>query len=228
MAYRFYGAFLAAKVAVLDDRGHARPPSARRRGLPSRPTSGAVRAPLRGDRRARAAGRAGAGGAVGLLPRLRLDRGRAPAWPARCTTSWSCGPRCARTACRCRSWPGAPSGRCPGSTASIATLFIVVVTLASVATVVVNALCESSLGHVHDHRHDPRGAAHRTVDVQDPAGPYRGGVGGRRDHRDAGRHLRQAVRRDRRWAATWSSAKTRLSIMLPITPPSPRSCRSGC
>ena len=52
-------------------------------------------------------------------------------------------------------------GPVAGATTAIATLFIVIAVLASVAIVVVKALSHSSVGHVHDPRDDPRRAADR-------------------------------------------------------------------
>ena len=67
IAYRYYSAFLAAKVAALDDsRVDAGPPLQRRPELPPDEQVGAVRPPLRRHLRRRAADRPGAGDPVRL------------------------------------------------------------------------------------------------------------------------------------------------------------------
>ena len=148
VAYRFYGAFLAAQVAVLNDaQRHARPPAPRRRRLSPHAAAGALRRPFCRDCRPRAAGRARcwpsqwgyfpgfawivigaclAGGVhdfVVLLASVRQDGLSLP--------------KIAREPARARS---------PASTTTLATLFIVIATLAGVAMVVVNALSESAWG----------------------------------------------------------------------------------
>ena len=68
------------------------------------------------------------------------------AWPARCTTSSSCGPRSGAAAAR---WPRSPAteiGPVAGTTAAIAILFIIVIALAGLGLAVVNALQESAWG----------------------------------------------------------------------------------
>ena len=72
-------------------------------------------------------------------------------------------------------------GPVSGVTTTVATLFIVVATLAGVAMVVVKALEREPLGDVYDHRDDPRGPADRLLDVHDPARPHRRGLDHRRD-----------------------------------------------
>ena len=77
IAYRYYSAFLAAKVAALDDSPRdAGPPLQRRPELPSDQQVGAVRPSLRRHLRRRAAHRAGAGDPVRLHagPALAGDR----------------------------------------------------------------------------------------------------------------------------------------------------------
>ena len=77
IAYRYYSAFLAAKVAVLDDsRHHARPHAQRRPELPPHEQVGAVRPSLRGHLRRGAADRAGAGDPVRLPAGPDLAGGR--------------------------------------------------------------------------------------------------------------------------------------------------------
>ena len=68
IAYRFYARFIATRVLGVDDR---RPPgrTARQRpGLPADRPAGAVRSPLRGHRRGRPTGRACPGRQMGYLP----------------------------------------------------------------------------------------------------------------------------------------------------------------
>ena len=77
IAYRFYSKFIAEKVLQLDDVAHdARGAAQRRHGLRADQQVRALRPPLRGHRRRRAAGRAGARRADGLPARHALDSGR--------------------------------------------------------------------------------------------------------------------------------------------------------
>ena len=145
--YRYYSAFIAAKVMALDDtRDDAGAHEVRRRELLPDEALGALRPSLRGDRRRRTARRAGARRAVRLGARLHLARRRRAASPAPSTTRSRCGPRRAAAAAR---WPRsrAPkSARVAGITAAIAILFILVIALAGLGIVVVNALAESAWG----------------------------------------------------------------------------------
>ena len=114
VAYRFYGAFLAARVAVLErPERHPRPSAPRRHRLPAHAAAGAVWRPFRRDRRAGAAGRPGAGLAMGLFSRLLLDhhrrlpggrgsrlRGAAGLGAARRHVAAEDRPRSARSDCR--------------------------------------------------------------------------------------------------------------------------------
>ena len=146
VAYRYYSAFLVAKVAVLDD---SRPTPAHRLrdGVDYHPTNKYV---LFGHHFAAIAG---PGPLVG--PVLAAQWGYFPGFiwlvVGACVAGavhdfvilWASTredglslPKLARRTI----------GRLSGTTASIATLFIIVATLASVATVVVNALSESSWG----------------------------------------------------------------------------------
>ena len=70
IAYRYYSAFLAAKVPASTTVGDAGPPLQRRPELPPDEQVGAVRPPLRRHLRGRAADRPGAGDPVRLLPGL--------------------------------------------------------------------------------------------------------------------------------------------------------------
>ncbi|MDH7570262.1 MAG: carbon starvation CstA family protein, partial [Armatimonadota bacterium] len=146
VAYRFYGVFLATKVAVLDD---SRPTPAHRLrdGVDYHPTNRLV---LFGHHFAAIAG---PGPLVG--PVLAAQWGYLPGYLWIVIGACLAGavhdfvillasvrhdglslPKIAR----------ANIGRFSGTTASIATLFIVICTLASVSIVVVNALSESSWG----------------------------------------------------------------------------------
>ena len=80
IAYRYYSAFLATKVWMLDD-ARTTPAHTKYDGANYYPTSqvGDVRPPLRGHHRRRTAGRPDAGGAVRLRARLHLaGRRRVP------------------------------------------------------------------------------------------------------------------------------------------------------
>jgi carbon starvation protein len=146
VAYRYYSAFLAAKVAVLDDK-RATPAHRLHDGVDYHPTNKYV---LFGHHFAAIAGPGPLVGPVlaaqwGYLPGyIWLVIGACLAggvhdfvvlWASVREDGLSL-PRLARR----------NIGRVSGVTASIATLFIIIVTLASVATVVVNALSDSPWG----------------------------------------------------------------------------------
>ncbi len=77
IAYRYYSAFIAARVMSLDDaRIDAGAHPERRPELPSDPPAGAVRASLRRHHRRRASHRPGARGTVRLRARAHLARRR--------------------------------------------------------------------------------------------------------------------------------------------------------
>ena len=77
IAYRYYSAFIATRIWMLDDaRVDAGPYQVRRRQLLPHQPLGPVRPPLRGHHRSRTAGRSDAGGAVRLRARPDLA-----AWP---------------------------------------------------------------------------------------------------------------------------------------------------
>ena len=147
VAYRFYGAFLAAKVAVLNDQTrHARPPAPRRRRLPTYPAAGAVRRSFCGHRRARGRWWARCWRPNGGIFPASAGSSWGPVWPAGFTISWCCLasvrkdglslPKIARDAISPLS----------GVVTTVATAFIIVATLAGVAIVVVNTLSESAWG----------------------------------------------------------------------------------
>ena len=145
VAYRLYGAFLAARVAVLNDKNitpAASPP--RRHRLSAHPAwccsvCISPRSPARDRWWARA------GVPMGVFSRLHLDhhRGLPGRRGARFRDPAGLGaedglslPKIARELL----------GPISGVTTTLATLFIIIATLAGVAKVVVNALSESSWG----------------------------------------------------------------------------------
>ena len=107
-------------------------------------------------------------------------------------------------------------GPVAGITTAIATLFIVIAVLASVAIVVVKALSHSSWGMFTILVTIPAALLTGAVDVQDPARASGRGLGHRRDDRDAGRDPGQAVRRLGAGATCLIFSEQTLSIMLPI------------
>ena len=227
VAYRFYGAFLAAKVAVLNDqRDHARPPAPRRRRLSSHAAAGAVRRPFCRHRRLGPAGRTGAGRTVGL--------------PA--GFSWIVVGSClaggvhdfvvllASVRQDGKSLPQIARnllGPVAGTAATLATLIIIVATLAATAKVVVNALNESAWGMFTIVATIPAALFTGFWMNKDPARPRRRGLADRRDDRRTGRGLRQAVRRFRvpRLLGVFQGNSCRSSCRS--TRQSSRSCRSG-
>lgn len=146
VAYRFYGAFLAAKVAVLDDL-RATPAHRLRDGVDFHPTNKWV---LFGHHFAAIAGPGPLLGPVlaaqwGYLPGLSWIvigaclAGGAHDFVILLASVRQGGISLPRIARR-------NIGRVAGVTTSVATMFIIVCTMASVAIVVVNALAESSWG----------------------------------------------------------------------------------
>ncbi len=136
IAYRYYSAFIAAKVLCLDDSaGHAGAPAQRRAQLrpdqpagccsaiTSRPSPGA--GPLIGPV---------AGGAVRLSARLPVDPVRRGARRRRARLRHPDGLACAATAGRSPRSRARSSGRRSGSIAGVAILFIVIIALAAWAT----------------------------------------------------------------------------------------------
>ena len=157
VAYRFYGAFLAAKVAVLNDRQrHARPPAARRRRLSSHAAAGAVRRPFCRHRRLGAAGRTGAGVAMGLFSRLLLDRHRLVPGRRRSRLRGAAGLGAAGRQVAAEDRPRPAWARLAGIATTVATLLIIVTTLAGNGQGGRQRPERKRLGHVHDRRHDSR------------------------------------------------------------------------
>ena len=171
IAYRYYSAFIAAKIMALDDSRVTPAHTQVRRAqlLPDEPL-GAVRPPFRGDRRRGSAHRAGAGGAVRIRARAASGWSAASAWPAPSTTSsslWASTRRGGRSLAEM-----ARTGDRPGRrrlTAAIAILFIIIIALAGLGLAVVNALAESAWGDVHHRRDDPARALHGLPHVRSGA-----------------------------------------------------------
>ena len=207
IAYRYYSAFIAAKVWCWTTRASRRRTRSTTAPTTTRPAVGAVRPPLRGHHRRRAAGRPGAGGAVRLRARLHLAASPASASPARCTT---------------RSALWASTRRGGRSLAEIARTEI-----GPVAGVTGRhrdplhprrragrprhrrrqRAGRQRVGHVH-HRHDhPARHVHGLLHVQVAQGPDQGSDDHRRHADAAGRGLRQERRRVVR-SATGSSCRT--------------------
>ena len=195
VAYRLYGAFLAARVAMLDDR-RPTPAHRLRDGCDYHPTNNWV---LFGHHFAAIAG---PGPLIG--PVLAAQWGFAPGF------IWIVIGACLAGAVhdfvilwasvrqRGLSLPKIARqtiGPVSGVTTSIATLFIIICTLASVAIVVVKALAESSWGMFTILVTIPAALVTGLWMYKIRPGPDRRGVGDRRDARDGGRDLRPAVRR---------------------------------
>ena len=87
IAYRYYSAFLAARVAVLDDSAdHARPIASTTARTLTRPTAGCCSAIISRRSRRGPADRPGAGDPVRLPARAWSGWSSASAWPARSRT----------------------------------------------------------------------------------------------------------------------------------------------
>ena len=194
VAYRFYGAFLAARVAVLNDKT-VTPAHRLRDDIDYQPTRRLV---LFG---VHFSAIAGPGPLIG--PVLAAQWGFLPGF------TWIIVGAClaggvhdfivlvASVRCNGLSLPKIARnllGPIAGTATTIATLFIIVATLAGVAMVVVNTLKGKRLGHVHDRRHHPGGAGDGILDVQDPPGPRGRGLDHRHGPGVPGGGFRQAVR----------------------------------
>ena len=172
IAYRYYSAFLAARVAVLDD-SRVTPAHTLNDGqnLPPDEQLGALRPPLRGDLRGRAADRAGAGDPVRLPAgpdlaggrRLPGRRGAGHARPGRLGPPRRPEPG--------RDRPRPRSARSPASATAIAILFIIIIALAGLGIVVVKALGGEEVPMKAGHRARlPRRAGDRQAMIE-PDGP---------------------------------------------------------
>ena len=117
---------------------------------------------------------------------------------------------------RCPRSPASCSARSPASITTLATLFIIMATLAGVGQRRGQRPERKRLGHVHHRGDDPRRAVDRAVDVQDSARPRRRGLAHRRQPGAAGRDLGQAIRRFRPAAIICFFSKPQLSIILPV------------
>ena len=155
VAYRFYGAFLAARVAVLND-ARLTPAHRLRDNVDYCPTRRLV---LFG---AHFAAIAGAGPLLGRswppngdISRVHVDRRRGLSGGRGPRLRRPAGLRAAGRAVAAEDRRQA-AGTGSGTITLVATLFIVIATLAGAGMAVVNALSEG-LGGVRDRRHDSRG-----------------------------------------------------------------------
>ncbi len=149
IAYRFYSRFIATKIFALDaNRDDAGRAAQRRSRLRADESLDRVRPPLRGHRRSRAARRADARGAVRVPARRDLDHRRRRARRRGPGLRDPLRRRCAATESRSGRWRRRRSARSPGYTALVAVLGIMIVLIAVLALVVVNALGESPWGVV--------------------------------------------------------------------------------
>ena len=146
IAYRYYSAFIAARIM-----GARRPPrdagapAERRPELSPDPPAGPLRPSLRRDHRRRPADRAGAGRAVRLGPRAHLAGRRRLPGRRRPRLHHPLGLDPARRTLARRDRPrGDRPGR--GRHRAVAILFIIVIALAGLGLAVVNALQESAWG----------------------------------------------------------------------------------
>ncbi len=195
LGYRYYSAFIAAKVLALDDRREM-PSHLFKDGHNYVPMNKWV---LFGHHFAAIAG---AGPLVG--PVLAAQFGYAPglvwllagAVLAGCVHDFMILVASVRH--NGRSLPEiarAEIGPVAGFTAGVAVLFIVVVALAGLGLVVVNALAEIVVGDVHDRDDDPDRGCDGRVHVQDRARRDQGADGRRGGRADPGRGRRALDRR---------------------------------
>ena len=177
IAYRYYSAFIAARIMSLDD-SRMTPAHVRNDGHNYHPTHRLV---LFGHHFAAITG---AGPLIG--PVLAAQFGYAPG------LIWLVAGVCLAGAVHdfiilwasTRRGGGslaeiarAEIGPVAGVTAAIAILFIIVIALAGLGLAVVNALAGERLGHVHDRRLDSARAVHGPLHVPVPEGPDRRGHG---------------------------------------------------
>ena len=142
IAYRFYSAFLAAKVAALDDSPPARPPMTFNDGQNYHPTHKWV---LFGHHFAAISRRGSADRArcwrfSSAICRAWSGSWSAFAWPARCRTCSCWPPRVRRGGRSLAEIARAEIGSLAGGTASITILFVVIIALSGLGVVVVKAL----------------------------------------------------------------------------------------
>ena len=147
IAYRFYARFIARKVLQVDDT-RATPAERLDNGVDFQPTDRRV---LFGHHFAaiagrRTAGRAGAGRADGLPARHHLDHRRRHLRRRRAGHGRRCSSRCAATARASARWPATRSARSAAWPRLVAVFAIMIILLAVLALVVVNALAESPWG----------------------------------------------------------------------------------
>ena len=230
LAYRYYGAFLAAKVLALDDRTHHARPHDGRTGRTTTPTnSGCCSATT---------SRPSPGPGPLIGPVLAAQFGYAPGFfwmllgavhrrrRARHHDPGRVDPAQGQVAGRDRPGEVSPLA---GAVGSVAILIIIIVALAGLGVAVVNALRESSWGTFTIAHDDPGRAVRGPLDVPHPEGPHRRGQRHRRDRR---------LRRARSSAACCRVAalepyvhadpRAASSSRSPPTASSPRCCRCGC
>ena len=229
LAYRYYSAFLAAKVMVLDDR-RVTPAHTQSDGHNFHPTSRWV---LFGHHFAAIAGpgpahRARARGAVRLPARAALARRRRlpRRRRARLIILWASTRRKGASLAEIARMEIGPVA---GFTAAIAILFIIVIALAGVGVAFVNALAESPWGVFTIAVDDPARAVHEPVHVQAPARDDRRGDGHRR-HRPARSPSSSAAGSRRpRWAPYFTLIAHQLvDRARHLRLRSRRCCRCGC
>ena len=207
IAYRYYSAFIAARIMALDDTPvDAGAPAQRRPELSPDPSPGPLRPSFRRDYRRRPADRPGPGRAVRLRARAHLARrGRLPGRR---------GPRlhhplgldpARRPIAGARS-PGEEIGPVAGATAAVAILFIIVIALAGLGPGRRQRASGERLGHVHHRRVDSARAVHGPLHVPLPQGADRRGDDHRGD-RAAARGHRSASRSRPRRSARGSSCR---------------------
>ena len=172
IAYRYYSAFIAARIMALDD-SRTTPAHVRNDGHNYHPTHRLV---LFGHHFAAITG---AGPLIG--PVLAAQFGYAPGliWLVAgvCLAGavhdyhHSLGLRRDGLAGRSPISPRTEIGPVAGGTAAVAILFIIVIALAGLGLAVVNALAGERVGHVHHRGLDPAGALHGPLHVSLPQGP---------------------------------------------------------
>ena len=233
IAYRYYCAFLAARVAVLDDSaGHAGAPPRRRPELPS-----ATSWVLFGHHFAAITGAGPLIGPVlaaqfGFLPGASLDPGRRRARRRGARLRDPVGLDAARTAARSPRSRATRSGPVAGFVAAVAILFIVVIALAGLGIVGRERARRERVGHVHHRRAPSRSRSLMGLYMYALARP-----GASREatvvRRGAAARSRWSPARGspRSSLAPWSSTLSRESARRSRSPPtasSPRCCRCGC
>ena len=147
IGFRFYARLIEMKIVQPARRQrHARRALRERHGLHADRPAGAVRPPLRRDRRRGPAGRPGAGHADGLPARHHLDHHRRRVRRLRPGLPGAVDLHSRGAAAPWARWPATNSASIGGVAAIVGVLVIMVILLAVLALVVVNALAESPWG----------------------------------------------------------------------------------